>query len=118
MAKTPSKVKISSAYNADAIDVLKGLEPVKQRPGMYTDTANPNHLSHEAIDNCVDEALEGHAHRIDVILHKDHSLEVIDDGRGMPVDIHSGEKVSGVELILTRLHSGAKFSKKQYKFSS
>lgn len=107
----------SSAYNAEAIEVLSGLEPVRRRPGMYTDTTNPNHLAHEAIDNSADEAQAGHASRIDVILHKDHSIEVIDNGRGMPVDIHPEEKVSGVELILTRLHSGAKFSNKQYRYS-
>ena len=107
----------SSKYTAEAIEVLSGLEPVRRRPGMYTDTTNPNHLAHEVIDNSVDEALEGFARRIDVILHKDHSLEVIDNGRGMPVDVHPEEKVSGVELILTRLHSGAKFSNKQYRFS-
>ncbi|HEU5280913.1 MAG TPA: DNA topoisomerase IV subunit B [Gammaproteobacteria bacterium] len=111
----PTKAK--PAYDAQAIEVLKGLQPVKQRPGMYTDTTNPNHLAHEVIDNCVDEALEGFANRIQVILHKDHSLEVIDNGRGMPVDMHPEEKVTGVELIFTRLHSGAKFSSKQYKFS-
>ena len=105
------------SYTSAAIEVLSGLDPVKRRPGMYTDTTNPNHLAHEVIDNSVDEALEGFAKRIDVILHKDYSLEVIDDGRGMPVDIHPEEKVSGVELILTRLHSGAKFSNKQYRFS-
>ena len=105
------------AYTAEAIEVLSGLEPVRRRPGMYTDTTNPNHLAHEVIDNSVDEALEGFAKRIDVILHKDGSLEVIDNGRGMPVDIHPEEKVSGVELILTRLHSGAKFSNNQYRFS-
>lgn len=105
------------AYNAEAIEVLSGLEPVRRRPGMYTDTTNPNHLGHEVIDNSVDEALEGFAKRIDVILHKDGSLEVTDNGRGMPVDIHPEEKVSGVELILTRLHSGAKFSNNQYRFS-
>ena len=107
----------TSAYTTEAIEVLSGLEPVRRRPGMYTDTTCPNHLAHEVIDNSVDEALEGHAKRLDVILHKDHSLDVTDDGRGMPVDIHSEEKVSGVELILTRLHSGAKFSNKQYRFS-
>jgi topoisomerase-4 subunit B len=119
MAKTTmaDKIKSKSAYNAEAIEVLSGLEPVRRRPGMYTDTTNPNHLAHEVIDNSVDEALEHHATRIDVTLHKDNSLEVIDNGRGMPVDIHREEKVSGVELILTRLHSGAKFSNKQYKFS-
>src|SRR5579885_1684812 len=114
---TPKSSKVKPAYTAEAIEVLSGLEPVRRRPGMYTDTTNPNHLAHEVIDNSVDEALEGHAKRIDVILHKDGSLEVSDNGRGMPVDIHPEEKVSGVELILTRLHSGAKFSNKQYRFS-
>ncbi len=119
MVKTimADKITKSKVYNAEAIEVLSGLEPVRRRPGMYTDTTNPNHLAHEVIDNSVDEALEGFAKRIDVILHKDHSLEIIDNGRGMPVDIHPEEKVSGVELILTRLHSGAKFSNKQYRFS-
>ncbi len=109
--------KTKQKYTSEAIEVLSGLEPVRRRPGMYTDTTNPNHLAHEAIDNSVDEAMEGHASRIDVIFYKDGSLEVIDNGRGMPVDTHPGEKVSGVELILTRLHSGAKFSNKQYRFS-
>lgn len=109
--------KKKPAYTAEAIEVLSGLEPVKRRPGMYTDTTNPNHLAHEVIDNSVDEALEGYAKRIDVIFHKDGSLEVRDNGRGMPVDIHPEEKVSGVELIFTRLHSGAKFSNNQYRFS-
>lgn len=112
----PRRSKAAS-YNAEAIEVLSGLDPVRRRPGMYTDTTNPNHLAHEVIDNSVDEALEGHAHKVDVILHKDLSLEVIDDGRGMPIDIHPEEKISGVELIFTRLHSGAKFSDKQYKYS-
>lgn len=112
-----SRPKAKADYNAEAIEVLSGLEPVRRRPGMYTDTINPNHLAHEVIDNSVDEALEGYARRIDVILHKDGSLEVQDNGRGMPVDIHPEEKVSGVELIFTRLHSGAKFSNKQYRFS-
>ena len=111
------KTKSSGAYTSEAIEVLSGLEPVRRRPGMYTDTTSPNHLAHEVIDNSVDEALEGHARRVDVILYKDLSLEVLDDGRGMPTDIHSEEKVSGVELILCRLHSGAKFSNKQYRFS-
>lgn len=115
MAKVTKKS--SSNYTASAIEVLSGLEPVRRRPGMYTDTTHPNHLAHEVIDNSVDEALEGYGKRIDVILHKDNSLEVSDDGRGMPVDIHPGEKISGVELIFTRLHSGAKFSNKQYRFS-
>lgn len=113
---TKSK-KIKPAYTAEAIEVLSGLEPVRRRPGMYTDTINPNHLAHEVVDNSVDEALEGFASRIDVVLNKDGSLQVSDNGRGMPVDIHPEEKVTGVELILTRLHSGAKFSNKQYRFS-
>src|SRR5579863_3234168 len=119
MVKTimANQIKAKTSYTSEAIEVLSGLEPVKRRPGMYTDTTNPNHLAHEVIDNSVDEALEEFATRIDVILHKDHSLEVIDNGRGMPVDIHPEEKVSGVELILTKLHSGAKFSNKQYRFS-
>lgn len=104
-------------YGADEITVLKDLEPVQLRPGMYTDTARPNHLGQEVIDNSVDEALSGYADKIDVILHADNSLEVIDNGRGMPVDIHSTEKISGVELILTKLHAGGKFSNKNYTFS-
>lgn len=104
-------------YTAESIEVLSGLEPVRRRPGMYTDTTNPNHLAREAIDNSVDEAMEGYATTLDVILHRDGSLEIIDNGRGMPVDLHPEEGVSGVELILSRLHSGAKFSNKQYRFS-
>ena len=104
-------------YDASAIEVLSGLEPVRRRPGMYTDTSRPNHLAHEVIDNSVDEALSGHAKRIDVTAFKDGSLEVRDDGRGMPVDIHPKEKVSGVELILTRLHAGGKFDSGTYGFS-
>ncbi len=104
-------------YNADSIEVLTGLEPVQRRPGMYTDTTRPNHLGQEVIDNSVDEALAGHADTVQVILHPDQSLEVIDNGRGMPVDIHPEEGVSGVELILCRLHAGGKFSNKNYQFS-
>ncbi|MCF6456782.1 DNA topoisomerase IV subunit B [Pseudoalteromonas sp. MMG024] len=104
-------------YNAEAIEVLNGLEPVKRRPGMYTDTTRPNHLGQEVIDNSVDEALAGHASKIDVILHEDNSLEVVDDGRGMPIDIHPEEGIPGVELILTKLHAGGKFSNKSYQFS-
>lgn len=107
----------SKQYTAESIEVLSGLEPVRRRPGMYTDTTNPNHLAREAIDNSVDEAMEGHATALHVMLYKDGSLEVTDDGRGMPVDIHPEEGLSGVELILTKLHSGAKFSNKQYRFS-
>lgn len=106
-----------TSYTASAIEVLSGLEPVQKRPGMYTDTSCPNHLAQEAIDNSVDEAIMGHATNITVILYQDDSLEVIDDGRGMPTDIHPEEKISGVELILTRLHAGAKFSDKHYRFS-
>ncbi|MBU2977560.1 DNA topoisomerase IV subunit B [Alteromonas sp. C1M14] len=108
---------MSNQYNSEAIEVLNGLDPVKRRPGMYTDTARPNHMGQEVIDNSVDEALAGHASSIKVILHEDQSLEVIDDGRGMPVDIHPEEKISGVELIMTKLHAGGKFSNKNYAFS-
>ena len=108
---------MTEQYNAGAIEVLNGLEPVRRRPGMYTDTTRPNHLGQEVIDNSVDEALAGHAKKVEVILHADQSLEVIDDGRGMPVDIHPIEKVSGVELILCKLHAGGKFSGKNYEFS-
>lgn len=104
-------------YNAGSIEVLSGLEPVQKRPGMYTDTTRPNHLGQEVIDNSVDEALAGHADRIEVILYKDGSLSVEDNGRGMPVDIHPEEGVSGVELILTKLHAGGKFSGDNYQFS-
>ena len=108
---------MSTVYDATAIEVLTGLEPVRKRPGMYTDTSRPNHLAQEVIDNSVDEAIAGHSKRIDVVLYKDGSLEVKDDGRGMPVDVHPGEKVSGVEVILTRLHAGGKFSNKNYRYS-
>ncbi|TVP57074.1 MAG: DNA topoisomerase IV subunit B [Halomonadaceae bacterium] len=107
----------SNTYNADAIEVLKGLDPVRKRPGMYTDTSRPNHLAQEVIDNSVDEALGGHAKRIDVVLHEDGRLSVSDDGRGMPVDAHKEEGVPGVELIMTRLHAGGKFSKENYQYS-
>lgn len=106
-----------STYNAESIEVLSGLDPVRKRPGMYTDTTRPNHLAQEVIDNSVDEALAGHATHVKVTLHPDHSLEVSDNGRGMPVDIHPEEGISGVELILTRLHAGGKFSNKNYQFS-
>ena len=108
---------MSNIYNADAIEVLTGLDPVRKRPGMYTDTSRPNHLVQEVIDNSVDEALAGHAKTITVVMQKDGYVEVSDDGRGMPVDIHQEEKVSGVELILTRLHAGGKFSGKNYQYS-
>jgi len=104
-------------YNAGSIEVLSGLEPVQKRPGMYTDTTRPNHLAQEVIDNSVDEALAGHADRIEVILYKNGSVSVEDNGRGMPVDIHPEEGVSGVELILTKLHAGGKFSGDNYQFS-
>ncbi|MEO8315596.1 MAG: DNA topoisomerase IV subunit B [Pseudomonadota bacterium] len=108
---------MSSSYSASDIEVLSGLDPVRRRPGMYTDTTRPNHLAHEVIDNSVDEALAGHCDLIEVVLFKDGSLQVTDNGRGMPVDIHPKEKVSGVELILTRLHAGGKFNDSNYKFS-
>ncbi len=108
---------MSSSYNSDSIEVLSGLDPVKKRPGMYTDTTRPNHLAQEVIDNSVDEALAGHCKNLIVTVYKDGALEVQDDGRGMPVDIHPEEGVSGVELILTRLHAGGKFSNDNYQFS-
>ena len=106
-----------SKYDASAIEVLTGLEPVQKRPGMYTETTRPNHLAQEVIDNSVDEAVAGHASHIEVTLYKDGSVSVRDDGRGMPVDIHPEEGVPGVEVILTRLHAGGKFSNKNYEFS-
>ena len=106
-----------SKYTANDIEVLTGLEPVRKRPGMYTDTTRPNHLAQEVIDNSVDEALAGHARNITVILHDDQSLEVTDDGRGMPVDIHPEQGIPGVEVIMTKLHAGGKFSNKNYTFS-
>jgi len=106
-----------SNYDASAIEVLTGLEPVQKRPGMYTDTTRPNHLAQEVVDNSVDEAISGHATKIDVILFKDGSMSVRDDGRGMPVDKHPEEKIPGVEVILTKLHAGGKFSNKNYEFS-
>ena len=108
---------MTQSYTAQDIEVLSGLEPVRRRPGMYTDTSRPNHLAHEVIDNSVDEALAGHCDKIEVTVYKDGSLEVVDNGRGMPVDVHPKEKVSGVELILTRLHAGGKFSDRSYKFA-
>ncbi|MDA9592818.1 DNA topoisomerase IV subunit B [Porticoccaceae bacterium] len=106
-----------SNYDAKDIEVLTGLDPVRKRPGMYTDTSRPNHLAQEVIDNSVDEALAGHAKRIDVTLHKDGSLSVCDDGRGMPVDIHPEQGLPGVEVILSTLHAGGKFSNDNYQFS-
>ncbi|MBB3190895.1 DNA topoisomerase IV subunit B [Halomonas cerina] len=104
-------------YSASSIEVLSGLEPVRKRPGMYTDTSRPNHLVQEVIDNSVDEALAGHASTISVRLFEDGGIEVGDDGRGMPIDIHPEHGVSGVELIMTRLHAGGKFSATSYRFS-
>ncbi len=108
---------MNAVYDAAAIEVLSGLDPVRKRPGMYTDTTRPNHLAQEVIDNSVDEALAGHASLIEVTVFKDGSLEVRDDGRGMPVDIHPEQGIPGVEVILTRLHAGGKFSSKNYQFS-
>ena len=106
-----------SQYNADAIEVLTGLEPVRKRPGMYTDTTRPNHLAQEVIDNSVDEALGGHADKIDVTLHGDGAISIVDNGRGMPVDMHPVQNKPGVEVILSTLHAGGKFSDKNYQFS-
>ena len=108
---------MNTTYAAADIEVLTGLEPVRKRPGMYTDTSRPNHLVQEVVDNSVDEAIIGHAHKVEITLHKDNSITVADDGRGMPVDNHPGENIPGVEVILTRLHAGGKFSDKNYKFS-
>jgi len=108
---------MAKTYDAKDIEVLSGLEPVRRRPGMYTDTSRPNHLAHEVVDNSIDEALAGHCKKIEVTIFKDGSLEVTDDGRGMPVDKHPKEKLPGVEVILTKLHAGGKFSKKNYQFS-
>ena len=108
---------MSSRYNAADIEVLSGLDPVKRRPGMYTDTTRPNHLAQEVIDNSVDEALAGHARTVEVSLFEDGSCEVSDDGRGMPVDMHPEEKMPGIELIMTRLHAGGKFNNRNYTFS-
>ena len=108
---------MSKSYRAADIEVLSGLDPVRRRPGMYTDTSRPNHLAHEVIDNSVDEAVAGYAKKIHVKLYRDGSLEVADDGRGMPVDVHPKEKMPGVELILTKLHAGGKFSTRNYQYS-
>lgn len=108
---------MAHVYDASAIEVLTGLEPVRKRPGMYTQTENPNHLAHEVIDNSVDEVIAGFASKIKVTLHSDHSLSVSDNGRGIPVDLHQEEGLPGVEVIMTRLHSGAKFSSKSYLYS-
>src|ERR1700723_584862 len=108
---------MATSYTASDIEVLSGLDPVRRRPGMYTDTTRPKHLAHEVIDNSVDEAINAHCENIDVTVFKDGSLQVEDDGRGMPVDIHPKEKISGVELILTRLHAGGKLNDKSYKHS-
>ena len=108
---------MSNNYTSESIEVLTGLDPVKMRPGMYTDTRNPNHIAHEAIDNSVDEAIAGHCNHIQVFHHKDGSLQITDNGRGMPVDIHPEHGMSGVEMIMTKLHAGGKFSNKNYQFS-
>ena len=108
---------MAKVYSAESIQVLSGLDPVRRRPGMYTDTSRPNHLVQEVVDNSVDEALVGHAREIEVTLFADGSIEVIDDGRGMPVDVHPEHKISGVELILTKLHAGGKFDNEHYNYS-
>ncbi|MDC0534915.1 DNA topoisomerase IV subunit B [Francisellaceae bacterium] len=108
---------MSKDYTAESIEVLSGLDPVKRRPGMYTDTSHPNHLAQEVLDNSVDEALAGFANEITLRLYPDNAVEVEDNGRGMPIDIHKEQGVSGVELILTKLHAGGKFSSDNYKYS-
>ena len=109
--------KTSAAYDASAIEILSGLDPVRRRPGMYVDTANPNHLAHEVIDNSIDEVLAGHGNKIIVTMHDDHSLSVADNGRGMPIDLHAESKVSAAEVILTTLHAGGKFSNQHYRYA-
>lgn len=109
--------KTAEVYDGSSIEVLKGLEPVRRRPGMYTDTQSPNHLALEVVDNSVDEAMAGYATHIEVILHEDESLEIVDNGRGMPVDLHPEEQVPAIELILSRLHAGGKFSDKSYTYA-
>src|SRR3990167_7755213 len=108
---------MTQEYTAEGIEVLSGLEPVQKRPGMYTDTTRPNHLAQEVIDNSVDEVLAGFANEVIVTIHKDDYIEVADNGRGMPIDIHPQIGLSGVEVIMTRLHAGGKFSDKNYSFS-
>ena len=108
---------MTTSYNAAAIEVLSGLEPVRKRPGMYTDTTRPNHLVQEVVDNSVDEAIAGHANNIEVVLFRDGSIQVTDNGRGMPVDIHPEQGMPGVEVIMTLLHAGGKFSNKNYQYS-
>ncbi|MEE9447540.1 MAG: ATP-binding protein, partial [Arenicellales bacterium] len=108
---------MSTSYDAQSIEVLSGLDPVRKRPGMYTETDRPNHLIQEVVDNSVDEAMAGYADQITITHHEDGAVSVQDNGRGMPVDIHKEEGVSGVEVILTKLHAGAKFSDKSYNFS-
>ena len=108
---------MSTTYDASAIEVLSGLDPVRKRPGMYTDTSRPNHLIQEVVDNSVDEALAGFATQIDVTLHREGAVTVTDNGRGMPVDLHPEQGIPGVEVILTMLHSGGKFTNKNYRNS-
>ena len=108
---------VKKTYTASDIEILKGIEPVQKRPGMYTDTSTPNHLLQEVLDNCVDESIAGFCNNIDITININGSFTVKDDGRGMPVDIHPEYKKSGVEVIMTNLHSGAKFSNKNYKYS-
>src|SRR5437762_7634549 len=111
------RAQMTTNYDSSAIEVLTGLEPVRKRPGMYTTTERPNHLAQEVIDNSTDEAIAGYCDEIAVTLHDDGSMSVSDNGRGMPVDKHAKEGVSGVEVILTRLYAGARFSEKNYRFS-
>ena len=109
--------KPASSYDASAIEILSGLDPVRRRPGMYVDTANPNHLAHEVIDNSVDEALAGYASEIAVTVHEDYSMSVADNGRGMPIDQHAERQISAAEVILTTLHAGGKFSHNHYRYA-
>ena len=106
-----------NSYSAESIQVLSGLDPVRRRPGMYTDTTRPDHMVMEVVDNSVDEVISGYATEVEVTLFADGSVEVLDDGRGMPVDVHPEHKLTGVELILTKLHAGGKFDRENYSFS-